>query len=167
MARSDDHSPGDARKPYSDIGGPQARHAQTHDVRREQVTNPKGPQPEDTSFADQMAQETTGDHGGHQGESVTAVDEKALHELLPDLDRDQLTRLSVLAPDTPLEQGGAYLDLNNLADGPFKAIAGHKTTSKDRIIAKRDTDFELWNQLAGPDDEPALERPEPSASPSE
>jgi hypothetical protein len=95
---SDDHSPGDARKPYSDIGGPQARHAQTHDVRREQVTNPKGPQPEDTSFADQMAQETTGDHGGHQGESVTAVDEKALHELLPDLDRDQLTRLSVLAP---------------------------------------------------------------------
>jgi hypothetical protein len=160
MARTDDHSPDDARKPYSDIGGPQARHAQTHDVRREQATNPKGPEPEDTSFAEQLALETTGDPGGHQGESVSALDDKLLHERLPGLDRDELTRLSVLAPDTPLEQGGLYLDLNNLADGPFKAVAGHTTTSKDRIIAKRDTDFELWNRLAGPDDEPDLERPE-------
>ena len=160
---SDDHSPGDARKPYSDIGGPAARHAQTHDVRREQLTNPKGPEPEDTSFADQMAQETTGDPGGHRGESVSAADDKLLHEQLPGVDRDELSRLAILAPDTALEQGGTYLDLNNLADGPFKAIAGHRTTSKNRIIAKRDTDFELWNRIAGQDNEPEVERPGSSA----
>ena len=50
---SDDHSPGDARQPYSDRGGPEGRHAETHDVVREQLTNPTGPEPEDESFAEQ------------------------------------------------------------------------------------------------------------------
>src|SRR4051812_2035990 len=40
---SDDHSPGDRRQPYSDRGGPEGRHAETHDVRREELTNPRGP----------------------------------------------------------------------------------------------------------------------------
>ena len=42
---SDDYSPGDARQPYSDIGGPAAKHAQTHDIRHEQLTNPMRPGP--------------------------------------------------------------------------------------------------------------------------
>ena len=33
-----DPSPGDARKPFSDRGGPAGRHAETHDVRREELT---------------------------------------------------------------------------------------------------------------------------------
>ena len=156
---SDDHSPGDARKPYSDSGGPQGRHAQTHDVRREQATNPKGPEPEDTSFAEQLAPETTGGPGGHAEESVSGVADKVLHEKLPGLDNDELARLAVLEPGTRLEQGGAYVDLNKLADGPFRAMAGHETTDQDRIIAKRDTDYELWNRLVGQDAEPEIERP--------
>src|SRR5215208_2754639 len=52
---SDDHSPGDGRQPYSDRGGPEGRHVQTHDVRREELTNPVGPQTEDSSFAVQLA----------------------------------------------------------------------------------------------------------------
>lgn len=48
---SDDYSPGDARQPYSDIGGPAAKHAQTHDIRHEQLTNPMRPGPVDTGFA--------------------------------------------------------------------------------------------------------------------
>ena len=156
---SDDHSPGDARKPYSDSGGPQARHAQTHDVRREQATNPKGPEPEDTSFAEQMAPETTGGPGGHAEESVSGAADKVLHERLPGLDNDELSRLAVLEPGTRLEQGGTYVDLNSLADGPFKALAGHETSARDRIIAKRDTDYELWNRLVGQDAEPEIERP--------
>jgi hypothetical protein len=52
---SDDHSPGDRRQPYSDRGGREGRHAETHDVRREELTNPVGPQAEDTSFAEQLA----------------------------------------------------------------------------------------------------------------
>ena len=158
---SDDHSPGDARKRYSGSGGPQARHAQTHDVERERATNPKGPEPEDSSFAEQMAPDTTGGPGGHQEETVSAVEDKDLHRRLPELTNDELARLAVLESGTRLEQGGTYVDLNNLGDGPFKAMAGHETTERDRIIAKRDTDYELWNHLVGQDAEPEIERPVP------
>ena len=54
MAKSDDHSTGDEREPYSDIGGSDAKHAQTHDVRREEATNstPKVDEPDE--FADDL-----------------------------------------------------------------------------------------------------------------
>lgn len=53
--RSDDHSTGDRRHPYSDQGGSQGRHAQTHDVAREAATNsdPKPTEPDE--FADDLA----------------------------------------------------------------------------------------------------------------
>jgi hypothetical protein len=156
---SDDHSPGDARKPYSDVGGPDGRHAQTHDVRAEHRSNPRGAPPEDTSFAEQMAPERTGGRGGHQAESVSGADDKVLHQGFPELSSDELARLAVLEPGARLEQGGIYVDLNNLADGPFKAMAGHQATQHDRIIAKRDTDYELWNRIVGQHAEPELERP--------
>ncbi len=156
---SDDHSPGDARKPYSDIGGPAAKHAQTHDVRREQLTNPRGPEPKDTSFAEQMEPGTTGGPGGHTAETVSGADDKVLHRRLPELNSDELARLAVLESGTRLEQGGTYVDLNRLAEGPFKALAGHEVQRNQRIVAKRDTDYELWNRLVGQDTEPEIERP--------
>ena len=156
---SDDFSPGDARQPYSDQGGPQGRHAQTHDVRREKLTNPKGPEPEDTSFADQMAPDTTGQPGGHADETVPAVDDKDLQNTLSQLNKDELARLAVIEPGTQLEQGGTYLDLNQVDKGPFKALGGHAATPKERLIAKRDTDYLLWNRLVGQDAEPDIERP--------
>ena len=155
---SDDHSPGDARKPYSDIGGPQARHAQTHDVRREQITNPKGPEPEDTSFAEQLAPEEP-HQAGHAEESAPAVEDKRLHARLPALSDDELATLPVLDAGTRLEQGGVYVDLNRLSDGPFKALAGHEAGSRNRYVAKRDTDYELWNRLVSQDSSPEVERP--------
>jgi hypothetical protein len=159
MVMSDDHSPGDRRQPYSDRGGPQARHAETHDVRREAHTNPTGPEPEDPSFAAQLAPREAGQLGGHADESESAVDDKVLHERLPMLDNDELSRLAILEPGTRLEQGGVYLDLNDLDAGPFKALGGHEATGANRYIAKRDTDYELWNRLAGRDDAPEIERP--------
>jgi hypothetical protein len=156
---SDDFSPGDARKPYSDIGGPAAKHAQTHDVRREQLTNPKGPEPEDTSFAEQIEPGTTVGPGGHTDETVSGADDKVLHRRLPELNSDELARLAVLESGTRLEQGGTYVDLNRLAEGPFKALAGHEVQRNQRIVAKRDTDYELWNRLVGQDTEPEIERP--------
>ncbi len=39
-------------------------------------------------------------------------------------------------------------------------MGGHEATDDDRFVAKRDTDYELWNRLAGDDREPAIERPE-------
>jgi hypothetical protein len=157
---SDDHSPGDRRQPYSDRGGPEGRHAETHDVLRERHTNPKGPELEDPSFAAQLAPAETGQLGGHADESEAAVADKVLHERLPGLDSDELARLAVLEPGVRLEQGGVYLDLNRIADGPFKALGGHEASAANRYIAKRDTDYELWNRLAGRDDAPEIERPD-------
>ena len=156
---SDDHSPGDRRQPYSDRGGSEGRHAETHDVRREELTNPVGPQPEDTSFAEQLAPVETRPGGGHGAESAPAVDDKDLHDRLPELTSDELSRLQVLEPGTRLEQGGIYVDLNRLSEGSFKALGGHEATERERYVAKRDTDYELWNGLVGEDDDPEIERP--------
>lgn len=156
---SDDFSPGDARKPYSDIGGPEAKHAQTHDVRRERLTNPKGPEPVDTSFADQMEPDTTGGPGGHADESAPALDDKDVRSRLSALKNDELARLAVIEPGTLLEQGGTYLDLNQIDKGPFKALGGHAASRTERLVAKRDTDYLLWNRLVGRDAEPDIERP--------
>lgn len=155
---SDDHSPGDRRQPYSDRGGPEARHAETHDVRREAHTNPRGPEPEDPTFAAQLAPKDIG--GGHADESAPAAADKRVHNILSTFTKDELDRLAVVQPGVALEQGGTYVDLNNLADGPFKAIGGHEATSDNRLVAKRDTDYELWNRLVGMDAEPGVERPE-------
>jgi hypothetical protein len=156
---SDDHSPGDRRHPYSDRGGPEGRHAETHDVRREELTNPVGPQSDGLSFADKLTPRETAQPGGHGAESVPAADDKALYARLPELTSDELSRLQVLEPGTKLEQGGTYVDLNHLSEGPFKALGGHEATRNDRYIAKRDTDYELWNRLVGEDRDPEIERP--------
>jgi hypothetical protein len=156
---SDDHSPADRRQPYSNRGGPEGRHAETHDVRREELTNPVGPQSEDTSFAEQLAPIETGPGGGHAAESSPAVDDKVLHDRLPELTSDELSRLQVLEPGTRLEQGGTYVDLNRLNAGPFKALGGREATERERYVAKRDTDYELWNRLVAEDGEPEIERP--------
>jgi hypothetical protein len=156
---SDDHSPGDRRQPYSDRGGPEGRHAETHDVRRAELTNPVGPQTDDPSFAKQLAPRDTSPTGGHIAESASAVDDKALHRRLPELTSEELSRLQVLESGTRLEQGATYVDLNRLAEGPFKALGGHEATENDRYIAKRDTDYELWNRLVDEDGDPEIERP--------
>jgi hypothetical protein len=156
---SDDHSSGDRRQPYSDRGGPEGRHAETHDVRREELTNPVGPPTDDTSFAEQLAPIETTPGGGHVAESTPASEDKNLHTRLPQLTGEELSRLQVLEAGTRLEQGGTYIDLNRLTEGPFKALGGHEVTENDHYIAKRDTDYELWNRLVDQDSDPDIERP--------
>ena len=109
------------------------------------------------------AEEMTGrlvtvEPGGHADESRPATADKALYGQLPDLDDAELSRLSVLQPGTALEQGGTYIDLNDQGRGPFKAIGGQAAGPENRYVAKRDTDYELWNRLAG-DRQPEVERP--------
>jgi len=160
---SDDHSPGDGRQPYSDRGGPQARHAETHDVRREQLTNPTGPPEVDESFDEQLpAASATPEIGGHADESRPAADDKELHRQMQNLDGADLARLAVLEPGAALEQGGTYVDLNDLKRGPFKAIGGQTADSDQRYVAKRDTDYEIWNRVVGQGREPDVERPDES-----
>lgn len=158
---SDDHSPGDARKPYSDIGGPEARHAQTHDVARERATNPRGPEAEDSTFDEQLRDQTPERIREEAATSVTPGDaDKDLVNQLQQLTDAELGRLSVVEPGTQLPQGSVYLDLNDIAGGPFKAIGGQEAGKDQKLIAKSETDYELWNRLAGRDDEPEIQRPE-------
>ncbi len=156
---SDDHSPGDGRKPYSDTGGPEARHAETHDVRREELTNPKGPDPVDESFAEDLAQETPDSIRQAQHDSMPGDDDKDLINKLPDLNQGDLAQLSILVAGTPLEQGSVYLDLNDRKRGPFKAIGGQEVSGSEKIIAKKTTSYELWNRVTGDDDTAEIERP--------
>lgn len=146
---SDDHSAGDARKPYSDRGGPQGRHAETHDVRREELTNPSGPEPVDESFAEDIAPSTPDTIREAQGESMAAGEDKNVIDALPNLTQDQLAELAVLPPGTPLEQGAVYLNLSHRERGEFRAMGGTEVGEKDRIVAKKATDHELWGTLTG------------------
>ncbi len=156
MPRADDHSTGDARQPYSDQGGTEARHAQTHDVRREEVSRPKAKEDGD-DFAADLAAEQPG--GGHIDESISASDDKELRSELPDLDGDDLKRLSILTVGTRLDQGSTYVDLNALDQGPFKAMGDHEAGDDNRYVAKRDTDYEMWDRLVGQGRTAAVERP--------
>ncbi|MDQ2754004.1 MAG: hypothetical protein M3R71_00465 [Actinomycetota bacterium] len=157
MPRTDDHSPGDARKPYGDEGGPEGRHAKTHDVRREEATRSK-PQAEDH---DEFAGDLSTDPGtaGHVDESILASEDKQLRGQLPDLDGNDLKRLSILTVGTRLDQGSTYADLDDLARGPFKAMGDHVVASDERYIAKRDTDYEMWDRVVGQGRAAEIERP--------
>lgn len=113
------------------------------------------------SFDAQMRDETPGRIRQEAATNVTAGNrDKDLAELLPQLTDDELSRLAIIDPGTPLPQGAVFVDLNNLEAGPFKAIGGHEVGKDQRIIAKDETDYELWNKLVGRDDEPKIERPE-------
>jgi hypothetical protein len=82
--------------------------------------------------------------------SIPAV-EKVLMDRYPDLTRDEVERFTVLPPGTDLEQGAVYFDLRHPDRGPFKALGGHVAGDGDLLIAKRTTDYELWNRVV-PDD---------------
>jgi hypothetical protein len=157
-----DQSPGDGRQPFADQGGPEGRHAQTHDVRREELTNPKGPGDQADPFAADpvpSGDEPVARLGGHAEESVPAAADKGLREQLGDLAPAELARLAVLEPGTRLQAGGTYVDLNDAARAPFTALGGHEAGPGDRYVAKRDTDHELWNRLVGQGREVETERP--------
>lgn len=99
---------------------------------------------------------------GHTDESTAGVDDKALHGMLPGLDDAELARLSIVEAGMPLDQGSVYVDLNDPGRGPLKALGGQAAEAGTRYVAKRDTDYELWNRLVGQDRNAEIERPEGS-----
>jgi hypothetical protein len=156
MPRSDDHSAGDARQPYADEGGPAGHHAQTHDVHAEEATRAR-PHPDEDEFADDLVAEQS--VGGHVDESILASDDKDLRGQLPDLDGNDLKRVAILTVGTRLDQGSTYVDLNDAARTPFRAIGGEEAGDSNRYVAKRDTDYEMWDRLVGQGRAVEVERP--------
>jgi hypothetical protein len=113
------------------------------------------------SFDAQMRDETPDSIREGVTTRVTAGDaDKDLAEQLSQLTDDELGRLAIIDAGTPLPQGSVFLDLNDLQAGSFKAIGGQEAEKGQRLIAKSETDYELWNRLAGRDDTPTIERPD-------
>ncbi|MEJ7666359.1 MAG: hypothetical protein WKG07_46030 [Hymenobacter sp.] len=141
-----DQSPWRRRKPFSDQGGPEGRHAQTHDVEREEASRPKaerargGLLPGPGRGGCRSRRSRRRQPAGRRRQGVApAARLRSTATSWPGL--------SVLTIGTRLEQGGTYVDLNDLAGGPFKAIGSQEAGPDNSYVAKRDTDYELWNRL--------------------
>src|SRR5215207_3283684 len=119
-------------------------------------SNPSGTRLEPSSAAEaQRGNRTFGAEPGSE--------DKVLHERFADLTPTDLDRLTIIPAGTDLEQGAVYFDLDNPDRGPSKAIGGDAAGTGTRLIAKRETDYEIWNRIV-PDDrlvetDPAIERP--------
>jgi hypothetical protein len=155
MPRADDRSTGDARQPYSDQDGPQGRHAQTHDIRREEATRSKA-QPHYEDFAEDLVEARSADHAD---DTILASSDKEARADLPELSTDDLKRLPILTVGTRLDQGSVYVDLNDLGKGPFKAVGDQEAGPTNRYVAKRDTDYEMWDRVVGQGRPAEVERP--------
>ncbi len=59
----------------------------------------------------------------------------------------ELRELRVLPAGSRLEQGAHYLDLANLAGGELVAMGGMETQPGSFYVAKRDTEYRLWDML--------------------
>lgn len=154
------HTSGGGRVPTHDIAGPAETQAQPHNRRPGEQPPPKGMHRQDEYTGDIAPRTDPAKLHTHAMESEAGVDDKVLHERLPELDNSELARLAVLDEGIPLKQGSVYVDLNDPARAPFKALGGQSAGKRNRYIAKEDTDYELWNRLVGQDTEPHLVRPE-------
>ena len=154
-----DDSPGDERRPFSDVGGPAGRHAESHDVRREQLTNPQGPQRADDDFSEDLRDPRAHPTAAHVDQTFVAADDKEVYSLLPEWNRAELDQLPIVDEGVRLEQGGVYIDLRNRSRGPFKALGGEAAERPHLYVAKRDVDYETWNRLSGGVDEVRIDRP--------
>lgn len=110
--------------------------ADRHDLRSQRETAPElRPDPSNELLTE-------------RGEKTAAGDPETRRQF-PEMTKDEIDRIPVLRPGTSLDQGSVYLDLDDLEAGPFVAIGREIVSEDDRIVAKRDTDYETWNRLAG------------------
>ena len=123
------------------------------------MSEPTGTRPRD-EFDDDLGRDDPGiQSGSHEDDSRSAADDRSLQARLGGLDAGEIERLSVLQEGTRLEQGAVYVDLNDPTPTPFHALAGDVAGAANRYVAKRDTDYELWDRLVGQGREAEIERP--------
>ncbi len=88
-----------------------------------------------------------GQHPEWEGRSGASL--KELHTHLADLTNDELKELTILPEGSRLKQGAKYLDLEHLDQGEFVATAAMSVEPGQRLVAKHDTDYLLWDRLSG------------------
>jgi hypothetical protein len=84
-----------------------------------------------------------------RGEKYDAGGDGKTRRQFAELTKDEVARIPVLQPGAQLEQGSVYLDLDDIEAGPFVALGSEDVTEGDRIVSKRDADYEIWKRLAG------------------
>lgn len=86
-----------------------------------------------------------------EADAPSAYDLTDLHRLLPNLNDDELRRVTVLRPGDMLEQGATYLDLRHMDRGEFTAQKPEQVgpATMNLIIPKQGTDYLVWNKLRG------------------
>jgi hypothetical protein len=78
-------------------------------------------------------------------------EDKELYDRFPNFTAADLDRLTILPEGTELQQGAVYFDLNKPGGAPFKAIGGDVARAGSRLIAKQETDYEIWNRVVPQD----------------
>ncbi|HEX4203237.1 MAG TPA: hypothetical protein VHZ51_03365 [Ktedonobacteraceae bacterium] len=79
------------------------------------------------------------------GQSAYAI--KELYTILADFTDDELKSIMLLPTGTRLEQGAKYIDLRHLERGEFTANADMVVEPGHYVVAKKETDYVLWNRL--------------------
>lgn len=95
-------------------------------------------------------------HGNDAVDHDDATEEVRLlghHEDLPEalagLERGERGAIPVLVTGSQLRQGSVYVDLDNPAAGPFRAVGGQHAEEGQRLVPKHRIEFDLWNALVG------------------
>ncbi|EYF07692.1 hypothetical protein [Chondromyces apiculatus] len=116
---------------------PQAETPHKHPAEYEQDLNPDAMKGQNIG-ADSPADDT-----------VSAYDLKGTHVALPEFTSDELRELRVIMPGRRLERSATYIDLNDRERGEFSGDSHMMTQVGDLIVAKKHTNYELWNRLRG------------------
>ncbi len=79
---------------------------------------------------------------------------------LADLTNDELKSLQILPAGTRLQMGAKYIDLHNLERGEFTATSESVAGPENAYVAKKETDYVLWNRLNQVDNPARLDEAE-------
>ena len=60
---------------------------------------------------------------------------------------DVLGRVTIVVPGAVLREGEVYIDLDDLATGPFRVYGHLAPVPGDRFVAERETDPAVWARL--------------------
>ncbi|PSN18995.1 hypothetical protein C7271_09640 [filamentous cyanobacterium CCP5] len=120
----------------------------------EQTSNQYVGHPDDQWQRDLNPEPKAGFNIGPEGEKpgrfdLTAADIDGLHSQLSEFSPEEMRQIPVLKPETRLEQGATYLNLNGEQQREFTGMANQATGSEDYIVPKSAVPYPLWNRLTG------------------
>jgi hypothetical protein len=148
---------GDSRARMSDRTRRAGSESNAHKHRKDNAMTPDHKQPHGPEQGDgfahdlQVAHHAASDLG--MGDAATpglgyqAEDIKELHTRLADLTDNDMKNLLILPTGTRLEQGAKYIDLEHLERGEFVATGPIIAEPGHYYVAKKDTNYILWNRL--------------------